>query len=97
MDATNIPRLSLSLGRKRVSWAIGSGFLLFNKNLNIFLLISGSMFLGSGKTLHPASKKVSSRRLNNCLARQPSHLTGPSKRYLKDYFFENLYLFYDNL
>ena len=45
IDGTNIPRPPLSLGRKRVSRAIGSGFLLFHKNLKIVLLISGIRFL----------------------------------------------------
>ena len=52
IDGTNIPRPSLSLRRKRVSRAIGSGFLLFHKNLKIILLISGIRFFGKGKTLH---------------------------------------------
>ena len=52
IDGTNIPRppLSLSLGRKRVSRAIGSGFLLFRQR--IILSISEIWFFGKGKTLH---------------------------------------------
>ena len=45
----------------------------------------------------PAGKKISSRRLNNHLARQSRHLTGPSKRYLKDYFFANLIGIYSTI
>ena len=37
IDGTNTPRPPLSLGRKRVSGAIGSGFLLLCKNLKMIL------------------------------------------------------------
>ena len=50
-DGTNIPK-PLSLGRKRVSRAIVSAFLLFHKKLKIVLFIYGSRSLGSENTLH---------------------------------------------
>ena len=51
MDGSDIPRPPLSIGRKRVSPAIGSRFLLFHRKLKIILFISGSRCLGSGNTL----------------------------------------------
>ena len=43
---------SLSLGRKRVSQAIGSRFLCLHKSQKIILLIFGIRFFGRGNTLH---------------------------------------------
>ena len=51
MDGSNIPRPHLSIGRKRVSPAIGSRFLLFHRKLKIILFVSGSRCVGSGNTL----------------------------------------------
>ena len=51
MDGSDIPRPPLSIGRKRVSPAIGSRFLLFHRKLKIILFISGGRCLGSGNTL----------------------------------------------
>ena len=49
MDGSNIPRPHLSIGRKRVSPAIGSRFLLFHRKLKIILFVSRCV--GSGNTL----------------------------------------------
>ena len=60
MDGTNIPRPPLSLGRKRVSRAIGSGLLLFHRNLKIILFISGTRSLGMGNTLPTTYQRLDS-------------------------------------
>ena len=52
IDGTNILRPPPSLGTKRVCRAIGSVFLLFNKNLKMILFISYKRSLGREKMLH---------------------------------------------